>query len=62
MVFGRKGTGGPQLAEVARMLGQERQAVERERAWLARQAKHLASADALRENAFMALANAAGDR
>jgi argininosuccinate lyase len=62
MVFGRKGTGGPQLAEVARMLDQERQAVERERAWLARQEKHLASADALRENAFMALANAAGDR
>jgi argininosuccinate lyase len=56
MVFGRKGTGGPQLAEVNRMLAAERDKVSAERAWLEARSEHLARADAMLEDAFTALA------
>jgi len=56
MVFGRKGTGGPQLAEVERMLSEERDRAAAERAWLAARGEHLARAEAALEKAFTALA------
>jgi argininosuccinate lyase len=56
MVFGRKGTGGPQLAEVNRMLAAERTEVAAETAWLEAANGRLAQADAGRKAAFTALA------
>ena len=56
MVFGRKGRGGPQLAEVDRMLSDEREKGLAERAWLEQQNARLANADAMLERAFAALA------
>nr|AHZ45669.1 fumarate lyase [uncultured bacterium] len=56
MVFGRKGIGGPQLAEVSRMLADERGKVDAERAWLKDRNDGLARADAALEQAFTALA------
>jgi argininosuccinate lyase len=56
MVFGRRGIGGPQLAEVNRMLAGERAAVASERAWLGSRHDHLARAEAKLEQAFAALA------
>jgi argininosuccinate lyase len=58
MVFGRKGLGGPQLAEVARMLGDEHGDLAAERDWIERQRHHLAAAGATLEAAFTALAAA----
>jgi argininosuccinate lyase len=55
MVFGRKGTGGPQLAEVERMLAEERDRAAAERAWLAARGEHQARADAALDQAFAAL-------
>ena len=55
MVFGRKGIGGPQLAEVNRMLSNEREAVAAERAWLEARHGHLARAEAQLSQAFAAL-------
>ena len=56
MVFGRKGRGGPQLAEVDRMLSDEREKGLAGRAWLEQQNARLANADAMLERAFAALA------
>jgi argininosuccinate lyase len=56
MVFGRKGIGGPQLAEVNRMLAAERDKVAAERAWLKARGDDLARAETALEQAFGALA------
>ena len=59
MVFGRKGTGGPQLAEVKRMLADERAKVATDIAWLKGSSQHLAHAEAALDQAFAALADSA---
>jgi argininosuccinate lyase len=56
MVFGRKGKGGPQPAEMNRLLAAERDAVAAETAWLRAANDRLAAADNERERAFAALA------
>jgi argininosuccinate lyase len=56
MVFGRKGTGGPQLAEVNRMLAAQRERAAADRAWLAARAAYLSRAAAALERDFAALA------
>jgi argininosuccinate lyase len=58
MVFGRKGIGGPQLAEVSRMLSAERERVAAELAWLKDRSDHLSRAEAALDRAFAALAAA----
>jgi argininosuccinate lyase len=60
MVFGRKGVGGPQPAEVNRMLGSEREAVAAGSRWLEGRGARLAGAEAILGDAFAALAKAAG--
>ena len=57
MVFGRKGIGGPQLAEVNRMLTNERAAATAGRAWLQESGEHLARAAAALDKAFALLAD-----
>jgi len=59
MVFGRSGIGGPQLAEVNRMLSDERTRVAEDLAWLKGRSDHLARAGAALEKAFVALAGGA---
>jgi len=59
MVFGRKGIGGPQLAEVKRMLAHERAKVTADLAWLEDRSQHLAHAEAALAEAFAALADSA---
>jgi argininosuccinate lyase len=59
MVFGRKGIGGPQTAEVRRMLADERASADADRAWLEQRTAHLAQADAALAQAFAALAQGA---
>jgi len=56
MVFGRKGIGGPQLAEVNRMLSNEHAGVSSDLAWLKDHSDHLARAEASLDQAFAALA------
>jgi argininosuccinate lyase len=56
MVFGRRGIGGPQLAEVNRMLADERAKVSADLAWLKDSSQHLAHAEAALDQAFAALA------
>ena len=58
MVFGRRGIGGPQLAEVDRMLAAERECIAADFAWLKARTEHLARADAARDQVFAALAGA----
>ncbi len=56
MVFGRKGIGGPQLAEVNRMLTAEKDKMAADRAVLKDNNDHLARAKAVLEKTFTALA------
>jgi len=56
MVFGRRGIGGPQLAEVNRMLADERARVTADRDWLKGSSGYLARAEAALDQAFAALA------
>ena len=55
MVFGRKGAGGPQLAEMQRMLAEARTNVAADLAWLNTSKDHLATADTVLEQAFISL-------
>jgi argininosuccinate lyase len=55
MVFGRKGTGGPQRSEMHRMLAAERDAVAAETTWLKAATGQLERADEALERAFAAL-------
>ncbi|OGA49263.1 MAG: hypothetical protein A3F74_09015 [Betaproteobacteria bacterium RIFCSPLOWO2_12_FULL_62_58] len=56
MVFGRRGIGGPQLAEVDRMLSNERASVASDRAWLKDRSDYRARAEASLDQAFAVLA------
>jgi argininosuccinate lyase len=56
MVYGSKGTGGPQLAEVTRMLADGRMKMKSDSEWLKVRKEHLAAADFAREKAFSELA------
>jgi argininosuccinate lyase len=60
MVYGRKGLGGPQLAEAGRMLSDERGKVASELAWLKARNDDLARAEAALEQAFAALVASTG--
>jgi argininosuccinate lyase len=57
MVFGRRGIGGPQPAEVHRMLTRERAEVAADRDWLNDRLAHLTRAQSSLEAAFTALTN-----
>ena len=52
MVRTRVGTGGPQPAEVQRMLGESRKALAADRAWVEARRDALAAAEAGLNNAF----------
>ena len=59
MVFGRRGVGGPQVAEVKRMLSEASMSVSAGLFWLKDRGEHLASAEASLDRAFAALAETA---
>ena len=61
MVFGRKGRGGPQLAEADRMLSHERARVVSDREWSAGERARLARAGAVLDEAIAALAHGSSD-
>ncbi len=61
MVFGRKGLGGPQLAEVGRMLDSERAKAAADRAWLNDSKEHLARAESALDRAFVSLSRSSPD-
>lgn len=56
MVFGRKGAGGPQLAEVNRMLALQGEQLAADRAWTQARRAHLSLADAQLDAAVAAIA------
>jgi argininosuccinate lyase len=56
MVFGRRGIGGPQLAEMERMLSAEREGVTADLSWFTDRVELLARAEAALDQAFAALA------
>jgi argininosuccinate lyase len=56
MVSGRRGIGGPQPAEVERMLKIERIAIDSDQAWLTQSSSHLARAAAELNRTFGAIA------
>ena len=55
MVFGRRGAGGPQIAEVKRMLAEEGAGAAAGRAWLVDRGEALARAEGAPARAFAAL-------
>jgi argininosuccinate lyase len=57
MVFGRRGIGGPQLAETDRMLTAAAAHNDADRAWLERETARLAAAAAALDRAFRAMAD-----
>lgn len=59
MVESRKGTGGPQPAEVKRMLAESQKTLKADRAWMKDHRQHLLDADAALDKAFAQLVNAA---
>jgi argininosuccinate lyase len=58
MVFGRRGTGGPQISEVDRMLDHERDELASELRWLKLRNEGLARANAMLDEHFAGLARA----
>jgi argininosuccinate lyase len=59
MVFGRKGIGGPQIAEVNRMLARQKEEVAADLAWTQSRRAHLSAATAQLDAAVAAVANGA---
>ena len=56
MVFGRKGVGGPQLAEMNRMLAEEGAKIAADLVWIKDRTDHLARSEAVLDQVFAALA------
>jgi argininosuccinate lyase len=56
MVFGRRGLGGPQIAEVERMLARELERADDDDAWVIQQTQRLAGSSRTLDDAFEALA------
>ena len=62
MVFGRRGLGGPQLAEVDRMLADEAEHARSDGQWTAAEERRLTGASLALDAAFRALAAGSGSR